>query len=78
MLAVPVAVIAAVIWLSDRGPALFTQARVGKDGRKFRIYKFRTMVTDTEQRWAELLARDNLDGILFKLRRDPRGQEQPE
>ena len=72
MLAVPMAVIAAVIWLSDRGPALFTQDRVGKDGRKFRICKFRTMVTDTEQRRAELLARDNLDGILFKLRRDPR------
>lgn len=60
------------IWLSDRGPALFTQVRVGKDGRAFRIYKFRTMVVDAEQRKAELLATNETDGILFKLRNDPR------
>jgi exopolysaccharide biosynthesis polyprenyl glycosylphosphotransferase len=60
------------IWLSDRGPALFTQVRVGKDGRVFRIYKFRTMVVDAEQRRAELLASNDTDGVLFKLRRDPR------
>jgi exopolysaccharide biosynthesis polyprenyl glycosylphosphotransferase len=66
------AMLAVTIWLSDRGPALFTQVRVGKDGRKFRIYKFRTMVVDAEQRRAQLLARNDLDGLLFKLRRDPR------
>ena len=60
------------IWLSDRGPALFTQVRVGKDGRAFRIYKFRTMVVDAEHRKAELLANNETDGILFKLRNDPR------
>ena len=60
------------IWLSDRGPALFTQVRVGKDGRTFRIYKFRTMVVDAEQRKAELSATHETDGILFKLRNDPR------
>jgi len=60
------------IWLSDRGPALFTQVRVGKDGRAFRIYKFRTMVVDAEQRKAELFATNETDGILFKLRNDPR------
>jgi exopolysaccharide biosynthesis polyprenyl glycosylphosphotransferase len=64
--------LAAVIWLADRGPALFTQVRVGKDGRVFRIYKFRTMVVDAEQRKAELLASNDTDGILFKLRDDPR------
>jgi exopolysaccharide biosynthesis polyprenyl glycosylphosphotransferase len=64
--------LAITIWLSDRGPALFTQTRVGKDGQKFRIYKFRTMVVDAEQRRAELLARNDLDGVLFKLHRDPR------
>jgi exopolysaccharide biosynthesis polyprenyl glycosylphosphotransferase len=69
----PVMVLLAItIWLSDRGPALFTQTRVGKDGRKFRIYKFRTMVVDAEQHKAMLLARNDLDGIIFKLRRDPR------
>ena len=62
----------ATIWLHDRGPALFTQTRVGRDGRVFRIYKFRTMVVDAEERRAELLPSNDHDGILFKLRRDPR------
>jgi exopolysaccharide biosynthesis polyprenyl glycosylphosphotransferase len=66
------AVIGLTIWLSDRGPALFTQVRVGKDGRAFRIYKFRTMVVDAEQRKADLVATNETDGILFKLRNDPR------
>jgi exopolysaccharide biosynthesis polyprenyl glycosylphosphotransferase len=66
------ALLGLTIWLSDRGPALFTQVRVGKDGRAFRIYKFRTMVVDAEQRKAELLATNETDGILFKLRNDPR------
>jgi lipopolysaccharide/colanic/teichoic acid biosynthesis glycosyltransferase len=61
-----------MIRLHDRGPALFTQVRVGKDGRAFRIYKFRTRVVDAEQRKAELLASNDTDGVLFKLRNDPR------
>ena len=47
--------LALAIRLSDGGPALFLQTRVGKDGRSFKIYKFRTMVVDAEQRQAELL-----------------------
>ena len=62
----------AAIWLSDRGPALFTQVRVGKDGRVFRIYKFRTMVVDAEQRKEQLMAENDLNSVLFKLREDPR------
>jgi lipopolysaccharide/colanic/teichoic acid biosynthesis glycosyltransferase len=58
--------------VDDRGPALFTQTRVGKDGRVFRIYKFRTMVVDAEQRKAQLMALNDHDGVLFKLRHDPR------
>jgi exopolysaccharide biosynthesis polyprenyl glycosylphosphotransferase len=60
------------IWLYDRGPALFTQTRVGKEGRIFRIYKFRTMVVDAEKHRAELLPSNDHDGILFKIRKDPR------
>ena len=45
---------------------------MGKDGRAFRIYKFRTMVVDAEQRRAQLLASNDHDGVLFKLRQDPR------
>ena len=72
MLAPVMGVLAAAIWLHDRGPALFTQVRVGKDGHAFRIYKFRTMVVDAEQRKAQLLASNDSNGVLFKLRRDPR------
>ena len=66
------AVLALAIWFSDGGPAFFTQTRIGKDGRVFRLYKFRTMVVDAEQRRAQLLAMNDLDGVLFKLRMDPR------
>ena len=66
------ALLGAMIWLHDGGPALFTQVRVGKDGRVFRIYKFRTMVVDAEQRRAELAASNDHDGVLFKIRKDPR------
>jgi len=65
-------VLASLIWLYDRGPALFTQTRVGKNGRVFKIYKFRTMVVDAEKRRAELLESNDHDGILFKIRKDPR------
>ena len=60
------------IRLSDKGPALFTQTRVGKDGRVFKIYKFRTMVVDAEQRLSQLHTSNEFDGVLFKMRRDPR------
>jgi exopolysaccharide biosynthesis polyprenyl glycosylphosphotransferase len=65
-------VVAIAIRLHDRGPALFAQTRVGKDGHTFKIYKFRTMVVDAEARLAELMPANDLDGVLFKLRRDPR------
>ena len=66
------AAVAAAIRLGDHGPALFSQTRVGKDGHPFKIYKFRTMVVDAEQRLAELQSSNDLDGVLFKMRRDPR------
>jgi exopolysaccharide biosynthesis polyprenyl glycosylphosphotransferase len=66
------AALAVAIRLSDHGPALFTQTRVGKDGRTFKIYKFRTMVVDAEQRLAELRVSNEFDSVLFKMRRDPR------
>jgi len=65
-------VLAVTIRLHDRGPALFTQVRVGKDGHMFRIYKFRTMVVDAEKRRNQLLDSNDTDGVLFKLRNDPR------
>jgi exopolysaccharide biosynthesis polyprenyl glycosylphosphotransferase len=64
--------IGVVIKLSDSGPALFTQTRVGKDGKPFKIYKFRTMVVDAEKRFAELREKNENDGVIFKIRHDPR------
>jgi exopolysaccharide biosynthesis polyprenyl glycosylphosphotransferase len=64
--------IAVAIRLSDGGPALFAQTRVGKAGEPFKIYKFRTMVVDAEARLAELREKNQADGVLFKIRNDPR------
>jgi len=66
------ALIALAIVLDDGGPALFTQTRVGKDGQLFTMLKFRTMVLDAELRKEALLPLDEGDGLLFKLRKDPR------
>jgi exopolysaccharide biosynthesis polyprenyl glycosylphosphotransferase len=72
MLAPVMALLVIAIRLHDGGPALFTQVRIGKDGREFLIYKFRTMVVDAEKQQAELLTINDSDGVLFKLRKDPR------
>ena len=55
-----------------RGPAIFRQERVGKDGRPFMLYKFRTMVVDAEARMQDLRNLNDTDGELFKMRHDPR------
>ncbi|HEY3727751.1 MAG TPA: exopolysaccharide biosynthesis polyprenyl glycosylphosphotransferase [Solirubrobacteraceae bacterium] len=63
--------LALAIELDSRGPVLFAQERVGRSGRRFRLLKLRTMVTDAEQRRAELLERST-DPDWLKLERDPR------
>jgi exopolysaccharide biosynthesis polyprenyl glycosylphosphotransferase len=55
-----------------RGPIVFRQERVGKDGRTFVLYKFRTMVVNAEARLTELRNLNDTDGELFKMRHDPR------
>jgi exopolysaccharide biosynthesis polyprenyl glycosylphosphotransferase len=60
------------IRLGSRGPVLFRQVRVGRDGGQFRIFKFRSMYVDAEQRLAELRHLNENDGVLFKIRNDPR------
>ncbi|PZG42444.1 UDP-phosphate galactose phosphotransferase [Spongiactinospora gelatinilytica] len=72
VLAVPMLVIAVIIRATSDGPALFRQSRVGKDGSEFQVFKFRTMVADAERRKLELLGENEFDGVLFKMRKDPR------
>jgi exopolysaccharide biosynthesis polyprenyl glycosylphosphotransferase len=66
------AMIAVAIRLDSRGPILFRQDRVGRDGRIFRMIKFRTMCEDADERKAELLERNEAADGFFKLERDPR------
>lgn len=69
----PILLFAAMaIKLESPGPILFRQERVGRDGRLFQIYKLRTMSVDAEERKAELMAMNESDGALFKIRNDPR------
>jgi exopolysaccharide biosynthesis polyprenyl glycosylphosphotransferase len=61
-----------LIVLDNRGPVLFSQARVGMSGRRFRMRKFRTMVPDAEARLVQLVSLDALSEPMFKLQDDPR------
>ena len=65
--------IALLIKLEDRGPVFFAQTRVGQFGREFRMFKFRSMCMDAEQRLKDLLAKNqHKQGVTFKLKNDPR------
>lgn len=65
-------IIAPMMWLADPGPVFFRQERVGKNGRTFRIWKFRTMYKDAETRKAELMEQNKMSGLMFKMDDDPR------
>lgn len=65
--------IAPVIYIASPGPIFFSQTRVGKNGKKFKIYKFRSMYMDAEERKKELLKENRIeDGFMFKMDFDPR------
>ena len=64
--------IALFVVLQDRGPVLYSQDRVGRDGKTFRFYKFRSMVRDADRRKKELARANEADGPIFKMKDDPR------
>ncbi len=73
LLALPVVLVAAAaVRLDSRGPAFFHQTRIGRDGEPFTMLKLRTMTTSAEDLRTELVELDEGNGVLFKIRRDPR------
>ena len=73
LIAIPFGIIASIaIKLEDGGPIFFKQVRSGKNGKKFTIYKFRTMVTDAEALKEKLKHRNEMSGPVFKIKNDPR------
>lgn len=65
-------ILAILIKLTSRGPVFFKQVRVGKNGKRFVIYKFRSMSTDAEKKKKELQKLNQCNGAIFKLKDDPR------
>ncbi|MFI7605693.1 sugar transferase [Micromonospora sp. NPDC049366] len=66
------AFLALAIRLDSRGPVFFRQTRVGRGGLEFGVWKFRTMVVNADELLAELVSRNETDGLMFKMRDDPR------
>ena len=73
VLAVPMAIVALVIWADSPGASpIFSQDRVGRDGKIFKFYKFRSMIPNAEARLKDVLAQNEMDGPDFKMKNDPR------
>lgn len=64
--------VAPIIYIKSPGPIFFSQERIGKNGRKFKIYKFRSMYLDAEKRKKELMEQNKMQGLMFKMDNDPR------
>lgn len=64
--------VALAIKIDSPGPVFFAQTRIGKNGRRFKIYKFRSMYIDAEARKKELEAQNEIHGLMFKMENDPR------
>lgn len=73
VLSLPMLIVALVIWLDDpNGSPIFTQVRVGQNGKEFRLYKFRSMYQNAEKQFESLLDKNEMDGPVFKIKKDPR------
>lgn len=70
--AIAFVIFAPIIYIQSPGPVFFKQDRVGKNGRIFKLYKFRSMYMDAEDRKKELMSQNKMDGLMFKMDNDPR------
>lgn len=72
LLAIPVGIVALVIYIDDKGNPFFSQVRLTEKGKPFKMYKLRTMCMDAEARFAEVQKENQSDGLAFKSDNDPR------
>lgn len=74
ILLTPVFIITAILIEVDNpdGPIIYSQIRIGKDGRLFKMYKFRSMVVDADKKLKKLLDQNEVEGAMFKIKSDPR------
>ncbi len=73
LLILPMLLMALIIWVDDpHGSPLYKQVRIGRHGKPFTMYKFRSMYVDADKRRAELTVHNEMDGPVFKIKNDPR------
>ncbi len=72
VLAIPMGIVSLLIYLEDKGNPIFVQERLTKDGKVFRMYKFRSMCVDAEKKFREVQKANQTDGLAFKMEHDPR------
>lgn len=70
----PLFLVVAILMKKDEphGPIFFSQTRIGKNGKPFKMYKFRSMCVDAEDKLSELLEQNEVEGAMFKMKEDPR------
>ena len=73
ILIIPMALVALLVFIDDpHGNPVYKQTRIGRHGKEFKMLKFRTMYVDADKRKAELMAQNEMDGPVFKMKDDPR------
>lgn len=65
-------IISLLIYIDDQGPIFYSQIRIGRDGKPFKMYKFRSMVTNADELLENLRSQNEVEGPMFKMKEDPR------
>ena len=70
--AIAFVIFAPIVKIQSPGPIFYSQIRIGKNGRRFKFYKFRTMVVGADKMKQELMEQNEMEGLMFKMENDPR------